>query len=375
MAGKFLLALCALACLSQVTPLSLTKEINLAQKTEIQSADLALNEAVNALRDSNVVNEVLDIVLRSPEQALISVADLLERNSKPEVSEVLDAFNAGLGSRLLVINGDYVQLDAYSFEGILSENARSLATTLYPKDYFQQLILNALLQKEITDVSQRVRPTIEEARIPVQSFTALLSSQEEAGFSRNAAVIRPRDLVSDIVATVQITICDVFVSNIYNQVNTTVTNVLTFLNGITLSSDNNPIQSIISAAIDLVESAISTLNNLLSGLSSGICTAVFSPNNTAAARKRRDLTLAEVDLGRANADNELVETIERGIAPRDLLGDVFGLIWSLISSILNSVLTSLAQSQIAAISQQVSTLVSEALGGLIYGIINTIFPV
>lgn len=336
-----------------------------AQVPEFIQRQGAFQEAIGALQSPEFQEEILKFILKSPEraeQAISNVASLLSRQSKPEVSEVLEAFNAGLGSNLLSVEEGYVQLSADELESILSNSAKALSETLYPQDYFSQIVTFGMFQTKIKDFSQQIRPITDETKIPVETFEAVLSSH--AISKRDVAGLQQRDLVSDLIASVQTTVCESLVSAVYTQISTILDAVQEFLSSITVSSDSDVVSTFISSIVNILTQVVDYVDDLIQSYASNVCTNLLT---SVSSRRRRDLTLIEGDFERTKRDTT-------SLATKSILDDLGALIWSLFSPIMNTFLTSLAESFLYSVQDNIDYYITYVLVPYVDSIISSVFP-
>lgn len=243
---------------------------------------------------ANVLNEIID----SPKAAALRVAQLLLTKSNAEVPEVLAEFNAGLGYNLLVIQGEYVTIDDLAFEKMLSQKASAISRAIYPNDYYQSLILYGALQKKILDLRPEMRTVLQTAKVPVSKFAKSLTTR---GLARgDLSEIQAKSVLSDLMSAVEIAVCDAVVSQIYNQVNSTLQSGLAYLETITVETTDgtiweNLVGVVVNVVVDLGESLVDYVNSLIASYASSVCENWLSSSSDSESRKRRDLS-AVVDV-------------------------------------------------------------------------------
>ncbi|ERL94351.1 uncharacterized protein LOC109543280 [Dendroctonus ponderosae] len=343
----FLLSLAA--CTAQA--IQLTKENNLAQAADLQKQLQSLTHSALSLGSAEVRQHVLDEIIDSPKAAVLRVAQLLLTKSNAEVSEVLDEFNAGLGFQLLVIQGEYVTLDALAFEKMLSQKASAISRALYPDDYYQSLILYGALQKKILALSPEMRTVIQTAKVPVSKLSKALTTR---GFARGGlSEIQAKSVLDQLISAVEIAACNVVVSDIYDQVNSTLQSCITYLGTITVETTDSSIWEsivvvVVNLVVDLGESLVEYANSLAASYASSVCDDLFSSSSDSDSRKRRDLSAA-VDVGQVALIN------------RNILTDLVDLVWQLLAPILNNVAKLAVQMVADAVTSEVDGIVSSAV--------------
>jgi hypothetical protein len=279
----------------------------------------------------------------------------LAAKGNPEVYEVLDIFNTGFGVKLLIINGENVQVDPSAYQRLLSNQAMSLAKSVFPNNILQQLVVYGASQRQIQKTCQAIRPDIESRTVPLEKMTALIASNGHKIAKRSLE----KDVLSDVIAAVESTVCNTLVDYAFTQLNNTLTSVTNFLDTITLSSGDNVLVALISFALDYVEQVIEGFREIAESLTSSICSELFDSSSD--SRKRRDV------------DTELAEFGTRDILTRDIFSALFGFVWSLIAGILNPTLKNLWDSLITVIESYFATLLEGTATDWIYAVIDSVF--
>lgn len=340
----------------------MTKEAHVPEFIQRQGA---FKKAIGALQSPEVQEEILKLILKSPEQAeqaINNVASLLSRQGKPEVSEVLEAFNAGLGSDILHVEEGYVELSVDALQSILTNSAKTLSETLYPKDYFSQIITFGMFQTKIKDFSEKIRPITDDTKIPVETFEAVLSFH--AISKRDVAGLQQRDLVSDLIASVETTICESLVSAVITQISTILDAVQEFLSSITVSSGSDVVSIFITSVVNILTQVVDYVDDLIQTYATNLCTDL---STSVSSRRRRDLALIEGDFERTKRDTT-------SLATKSILGDIGALIWSLFSPIMNTFLTSLAESFLYSIQDNIDYYITYVVVPYVDSIISSVFP-
>lgn len=241
---------------------------------------------------------VKNILIQSNETINL-LADLLLKNSQPEVTDVLDVLNAGLGSKLLVVAENSIQIDADEYENVLSNRANHVSRMLYPENHLQQIMVYKMLQKEITRISPQFRVAFFSAKIPVEELDSLLLEQPDVRTRRDVDIdILQKDLLSDVLNTIQGTICNLIVSKFRTGINSTINNWIEELKSLDVSTDENIVFTLLDEALEVmvlcIEQSWNYINQWLDNNNSSdfLCDSLLNTTNSSAIsleRKRRDV--------------------------------------------------------------------------------------
>lgn len=246
-----------------------------------------------------VIQVAVKSILRQSTEITNLLADFLLKNSRPEVTDVLDVLNAGLGSRLLVVTENSIQLDADEYENVLSNSANHVSRMLYPENHLQQLMVYKMLQKEITQLSPQLRVAFSSAKIPVEELDSLLLKQPDVRTRKDADIeILQKDLISDIVNIMEISICNSLVSLFRIEINSTINNWIEELKSLDVSSDKNIVFTVLDEALEAMVLFLEQIGNYINqwldnnNSSDFFCNSLFNTTNSSATsleRKRRDV--------------------------------------------------------------------------------------
>lgn len=316
----------------------------------------AVRQTFESLGNVEAYEEIVKLILTTSENGVTNVADLLNRNPKPDVAEVLDVFNAGLKFNILTLNESYVEVNSDAFEKLLSNNAKALVEAMYPDDFFQQLLDFGLFQKKIGQVNQKFRTQIAKKKIPISSFAAVLSAQRHSIARRDASGIQERDLFSDWWADVQSLVCESLVGAIYRQFNVVVTKYVNYLEGIDVVASDSLVAEVlakfISSSVTVVVETIEYANKLIAIRSANICYEILS-NST--SRRRRDLPAIDA---------------EQAVVTEVILDNFWRLTWSMLEPELTVLFFSVGENAVDALRVEIDSYLTEDITPSI----NIVFP-
>lgn len=230
------------------------------------------------------------------------LADLLLKNHQPKVVDVLDVFNAGFGSNLLVIAENNVQIDADEYEKLLLNSAKQVSRVLFPENRLKQLMAYNMFQKEITQQSPKFKVAFSAAKIPVDQLESLLPKQPVVPTRRDVDMaIVSKDLISDIVNSISLQICYGFVTTIKNEINSTITDWIQNLESLDSDDDENVVSSILAGSLKFVVVLIEQGWNYTNqwwdnnNYSDVLCNNALQVTNSSVVsskRKRRDVEIS-----------------------------------------------------------------------------------
>lgn len=304
-----------------------------------------MRQAFESLGNVEAYEEIVKLVLTTSENGVTNVAELLNRNTKPDVAEVLDVFNAGLKFNILTINESYVEVNSDAFEKLLSNNAKDLVEAMYPDDFVQQLLDFGLFQKKVGQVNQQFRTQIAKKKIPISSFAAVLSAQRHSIARRDASGIQKRDLFSDWWAKFQSLVCESLVGAIYKQFNIVVTKYVNYLEDIDVIASDSLVAEVlakfINSSVTTIIETIEYANKLIAIRSANICYEILS---NATSRRRRDVPATGA---------------EQGVVTEVILDNFWRLTWSMLEPELTVFFSSVGENAIDALRVEIDSYLTE----------------
>lgn len=314
---------CTLSSFAQINCIHLTKEIVLSEKIDPSSFLYAVPPKLLQLAVKNI--------LIPSKQVAYDLGDLLLKNSQPEVTDVLDVFNAAVGSNLLVVAENNIQIDADEFENALSNSAKHVSRVLYPDNKLQQLVAYKMFQKEIAQLSPQFKDAFSSAKVPVEQLESLLPKQPHALGKRDVSlVLQQKNLFDDILYEVERAFCNTLVAEITTVVDSTIADWINNLKSLDISTDDsNVFSSVLAGSLQVVvfftEQGLNCTDQWWDNYSGGVCDSLLSylNNNTSTSeRKRRD-----VEVSITQKTNMFLS----------LFTGVGGVIWVLVAPLINFV--------------------------------------
>ncbi|CAG9770722.1 unnamed protein product [Ceutorhynchus assimilis] len=184
-----IITLVALLCVTVATPARLTKDLNIRQEIE-------------------------NSILKSP--GIVNIVELFNTKSNPEVPEVLEAFNRGIGFNLLTVKNGFVQANIDQSEV-------------------------SLIKVPVTQFGKNI----------VQSRASIFGNIFQTG-------------------------CNT-VTSLHSQLNSALSTVLNNLKSIDIGAGNNAISQVIGTVLNVVlnalQKAIELINQLVESVFGSICTS------------------------------------------------------------------------------------------------------
>lgn len=265
-------------------------------------------------------------ILVPSKQVANDLADLLLKNSQPEVTDILDVLNAGVGSNLLVVVENNIQIDADEFENVLSNSAKHLSSVLYPDNQLQQLVAYKMFQKEIAQLSPQFKVAFSSAKVPVEQLESLLPKQHHVLGKRDVSLaLQQKSILDTIINSVYYSVCDSLVESITEVVDSTITDWIEDLESLDMSTDGSFFSSVLAGCLQVVffftEQGLNCTDQWWDNYSGGVCDSLLTVlTSSSSERKRRDL-----------------ETISPKFV-LSLFSGVTALLWAFVATILNFIL-------------------------------------
>lgn len=336
---------CTLSSFAQINCIHLTKEIVLSEKIDSSSFLYAVPPKLLQLAVKNI--------LIPSKQVAYDLGDLLLKNSQPEVADVLDVFNAAVGSNLLVVAENNIQIDADEFENALSNSAKHVSRVLYPDNKLQQLVAYKMFQKEIAQLSPQFKDAFSSAKVPVEQLESLLPKQAHVLGKRDVSlVLQQKNILDDILDSVEKAICNTLVAYITEVVDSTIADWIEELQSLDISTDSNLVSSVLAGSLQVVvfftEQGLNCTDQWWDNYSEGVCDSLLSylNNNTSTSeRKRRD-----VEVSITQKTNIFLS----------LFTGVGGVIWLLVAPLLN-VVAKLAVAWLASLFVSFANIIIDAV--------------
>lgn len=336
---------CTLSSFAQINSIHLTKEIVLSEKIDSSSFLYAVPPKLLQLAVKNI--------LIPSKQVAYDLGDLLLKNSQPEVADVLDVFNAAVGSNLLVVAENNIQIDADEFENALSNSAKHVSRVLYPDNKLQQLVAYKMFQKEIAQLSPQFKDAFSSAKVPVEQLESLLPKQAHVLGKRDVSlVLQQKNILDDLVDSVEKAVCNTLVAYITEVVDSTIADWIEELKSLDISTDSNLVSSVLAGCLQVVvfftEQGLNCTDQWWDNYSEGVCDSLLSylNNNTSTSeRKRRD-----VEVSITQKTNIFLS----------LFTGVGGVIWSLVAPLIN-VVAKLAVAWLAGLFVSFANIIIDAV--------------
>lgn len=336
---------CTLSSFAQINCIHLTKEIILSEKIDSSSFLYAVPPKLLQLAVKNI--------LIPSKQVAYDLGDLLLKNSQPEVTDVLDVFNAAVGSNLLVVAENNIQIDADEFENALSNSAKHVSRVLYPDNKLQQLVAYKMFQKEIAQLSPQFKDAFSSAKVPVEQLESLLPKQAHVLGKRDVSlVLQQKNILDDILDSVEKAICNTVVAYITEVVDSTIADWIEELQSLDISTDSNLVSSVLAGSLQVVvfftEQGLNCTDQWWDTYSEGVCDSLLSylNNNTSTSeRKRRD-----VEISITQKTNIFLS----------LFTGVGGVIWLLVAPLMN-VVAKLAVAWLASLFVSFANIIIDAV--------------
>ncbi|CAH1132669.1 unnamed protein product [Ceutorhynchus assimilis] len=308
----FFIVVCSFIYLNHATPVQETNQY------------LPFENAIEALKDIDIAEQLTKMFFKCPEQASANVIALMNTKNYPKVSDVLNAFNEAFDINLFIIVDDDIQLDIKAFEIVLYRNYQEYMNPFNLKQPEEAFLL---FKQEIKMVSDAVREA--ENKLPVERLVATLEAQSRATGIRERWTLKPT--------------CKYFATkNIRNNLSDA-SKALTVL---PFAESQNGI-SFVHRGVGFLKEFLSYADDIVS-LTSNTC-------------RTKKIRAVDEDI---ESNEQLLTT--RGVIL--IIEDLMGLISSSMNTILMSILHS--------IREAVETVFNNILGVIVYlqNIISAVYP-